>query len=128
MILKRTFACLCLLLAGLAVTAQERPRLVVGVVVDQMRWDYLYRYYDLYGEGGFKRLMNEGFNCENTMINYIPSITAVGHRAGIYRLCAVDTRHRGQPLLCRRQVRILRCRLHSEDRRQQFDCGTDVAA
>lgn len=75
MILKRTFACLCLLLAGLAVTAQERPRLVVGVVVDQMRWDYLYRYYDLYGEGGFKRLMNEGFNCENTMINYIPSIT-----------------------------------------------------
>ena len=79
MILKRTFACLCLLLAGLAVTAQERPRLVVGVVVDQMRWDYLYRYYDLYGEGGFKRLMNEGFNCENTMINYIPSITAVGH-------------------------------------------------
>lgn len=77
--LKRFLTSFCLLLAGLATTAQERPKLVVGVVVDQMRWDYLYRYYDLYGEGGFKRLMNEGFNCENTMINYIPAITAVGH-------------------------------------------------
>jgi len=57
----------------------ERPKLVVGIVVDQMRWDYLYRYYDLYGDGGFKRMMNEGFNCENTMINYLPSFTAVGH-------------------------------------------------
>lgn len=56
-----------------------RPKLVVGIVVDQMRWDYLYRYYDRYGEGGFKRLLNEGFSCENTFINYLPSATAVGH-------------------------------------------------
>ena len=26
----------------------QRPKLVVGIVVDQMRWDYLYRYYDRY--------------------------------------------------------------------------------
>lgn len=77
--MRKTFFTLCLLVAWLASAAQERPRLVVGVVVDQMRWDYLYRYYDYYGDGGFKRLMNEGFNCENTMINYIPAITAVGH-------------------------------------------------
>ena len=57
----------------------ERPKLVVGIVVDQMRWDYLYRYYDKYETGGFKRLLNEGFSCENTMINYIPSVTAIGH-------------------------------------------------
>lgn len=57
----------------------ERPKLVVGIVVDQMRWDYLYRYNDLYTEGGFKRLMAEGYNCENTMINYVPSVTAIGH-------------------------------------------------
>ncbi len=57
----------------------ERPKLVVGIVVDQMRWDYLYRYYDLYGDNGFKRLMSEGYNCENTMINYVPSVTAIGH-------------------------------------------------
>ena len=63
---------------GLAGTA-DRPKLVVGIVVDQMRWDYLYRYYGDYGEGGFKRLMNEGYNCENTMINYVPTVTAVGH-------------------------------------------------
>jgi predicted AlkP superfamily pyrophosphatase or phosphodiesterase len=57
----------------------QRPKLVVGIVVDQMRWDYLYRYYDRYGSGGFKRLLNDGFSCENTMINYIPSVTAAGH-------------------------------------------------
>src|ERR1700749_169726 len=57
----------------------QRPRLVVGVVVDQMRWDYLYRYYDRCGSGGFKRLLGQGFSCENTLINYLPSYTAVGH-------------------------------------------------
>jgi predicted AlkP superfamily pyrophosphatase or phosphodiesterase len=56
-----------------------RPKLVVGIVVDQMRWDYLYRYYNMYGNSGFKRLLNEGFSCENTYINYLPSTTAVGH-------------------------------------------------
>jgi predicted AlkP superfamily pyrophosphatase or phosphodiesterase len=56
-----------------------RPKLVVGIVVDQMRWDYLYRYYDRYGKDGFRRLLGEGFSCENTLINYLPSFTAVGH-------------------------------------------------
>ncbi|MEO6071060.1 MAG: alkaline phosphatase PafA [Chitinophagaceae bacterium] len=56
-----------------------RPKLVVGIVVDQMRWDYLYRYYDRYGSQGFKRMLNEGFSCENTMIDYLPTVTAIGH-------------------------------------------------
>ena len=60
-------------------TTLARPKLVVGIVVDQMRWDYLYRYYDRYNNEGFKRLLNGGFTCENTMINYLPSVTAVGH-------------------------------------------------
>ncbi|HEV8285876.1 MAG TPA: alkaline phosphatase PafA [Chitinophagaceae bacterium] len=60
-------------------TPIQRPKLVVGIVVDQMRWDFLYRYYERYGSGGFKRLINDGFSCENAMINYIPSFTAVGH-------------------------------------------------
>jgi predicted AlkP superfamily pyrophosphatase or phosphodiesterase len=60
-------------------SAVARPKLVVGIVIDQMRWDYLYRYYSKYSEGGFKRLLNEGFACENTYINYLPSYTAVGH-------------------------------------------------
>ena len=58
----------------------QRPKLVVGIVIDQMRWDFLYRYYDRYQEdGGFKRLLNQGFSCENTFIPYTPTVTACGH-------------------------------------------------
>jgi len=58
----------------------QRPKLVVGIVVDQMRWDYLYRYYDLFSEtGGFKRMITQGFSCDNTFIPYTPTITAAGH-------------------------------------------------
>jgi predicted AlkP superfamily pyrophosphatase or phosphodiesterase len=58
----------------------SRPKLVVGIIVDQMRWDYLYRYYDRYApNGGFRRLINNGFSCEQTMIPYTPTITACGH-------------------------------------------------
>ncbi len=58
----------------------QRPKLVVGIVVDQMRWDYLYRFYDRYdANGGFKRLINHGFSCDNTFIPYVPTITACGH-------------------------------------------------
>lgn len=57
----------------------ERPKLVVGLVVDQMRWDYLYRYYNRYGNGGFKRLLNQGYSFENMFIPYTPAVTAAGH-------------------------------------------------
>ncbi|WP_215241664.1 alkaline phosphatase PafA [Dyadobacter helix] len=60
-------------------TALARPKLVVGIVVDQMRFDYLYRYYDQYTEGGFKRMMNEGFNCRNNHYSYAITVTAAGH-------------------------------------------------
>ncbi|MFT3903186.1 MAG: alkaline phosphatase family protein [Niabella sp.] len=59
--------------------AVKRPKLVVGIVVDQMRWDYLYRYADRYGKDGFNRLVHEGFSCENTMIPYLPAHTCAGH-------------------------------------------------
>ncbi len=55
----------CLLMTLCASAKIDRPKLVVGIVVDQMRWDYLYYYYDQYGEGGIKRLLSEGFSCEN---------------------------------------------------------------
>jgi len=61
----------------------ERPKLVVGIVIDQMRYDYLTRFYNRFGEGGFKRMMNEGFNCKNNHFNYIPTYTGPGH-ASIY--------------------------------------------
>ena len=57
----------------------ERPKLVVGIVVDQMRWDYLSRYYEQFGEGGFRRLIDQGYSFDNCLINYLPTITAIGH-------------------------------------------------
>ncbi|MFN5134334.1 MAG: alkaline phosphatase PafA [Chitinophagaceae bacterium] len=58
----------------------ERPKLVVGIMVDQMRWDFLYRYYNRYAaNGGFKRMLNEGFTNDNTFIPYTPTVTACGH-------------------------------------------------
>ena len=78
--MKRLISFLMMVFACTATFAQvERPKLVVGFVVDQMRWDYLYYYNDQFGEGGFKRLLREGFSCENTMINYVPTVTAIGH-------------------------------------------------
>jgi predicted AlkP superfamily pyrophosphatase or phosphodiesterase len=59
----------------------NQPKLIVGIVVDQMRYDFLYRYYDKYSTGGFKRLMNEGFNCRNHHYDYAPTVTAAGHAA-----------------------------------------------
>ncbi len=61
----------------------QKPKLVVGIVVDQMRYDYLIRFANKYGNDGFKRLLNQGFSLENAHINYIPTYTAVGH-ASIY--------------------------------------------
>ena len=61
----------------------EKPKLVVGIVVDQMRQEYLYRFGDRFQEDGFKRLMGEGFVFKNMHYNYIPTKTAPGH-ASIY--------------------------------------------
>lgn len=62
---------------------QQRPKLVVGIVVDQMRYDYLIKFYNKYSDGGFRRLMANGYHLENVHFNYIPTYTAVGH-ASIY--------------------------------------------
>lgn len=60
-------------------TTNQKPKLVIGIVVDQMRYDYLTRFYNHYGEGGFKRLMNDGFNAKNNHFNYVPTATGPGH-------------------------------------------------
>lgn len=81
--MRRLFTAVLFLLIGFSALAQQgiqRPKLIVGIVVDQMRWDYLYRYYDRYAAtGGFKRMLNQGFTCENTLIPYAPTVTACGH-------------------------------------------------
>lgn len=62
---------------------ENKPKLVVGIVVDQMRQEYFYKFQERYTEGGFKRLMNDGFMMTNGHYNYIPTYTGPGH-ASVY--------------------------------------------
>ncbi|GMN07633.1 alkaline phosphatase family protein [Croceitalea sp. MTPC5] len=64
-------------------TVEAPPKLIVGIVVDQMRYDYLTRFWNHYGEGGFKRMATQGFNCKNNHFNYAPTSTGPGH-ASVY--------------------------------------------
>lgn len=75
-------------LAGISQTTKpivkaSKPKLVVGIVIDQMRYDYIFRFWDKFGNEGFKKLVNEGFFCKNTNYNYVPTYTGPGH-ASIY--------------------------------------------
>ena len=58
-----------------------KPKLVIGIVVDQMKYDYVFRYWEKLGSGGFKRLMNEGMFCKDVHYNYVPTYTGPGHAA-----------------------------------------------
>jgi len=81
--MKKRLLSVYFLACSLTMSAQaffgESPKLVVGVVVDQMRWDYLSRYYNQFTQDGFKRLIDNGYSCNNCLINYVPTITAIGH-------------------------------------------------
>jgi predicted AlkP superfamily pyrophosphatase or phosphodiesterase len=59
--------------------ANKKPKLIVGITVDQMRYDYLERYWNDFGNDGFKRLLGEGFICRNMQYNYMPTYTGPGH-------------------------------------------------
>jgi predicted AlkP superfamily pyrophosphatase or phosphodiesterase len=62
-----------------AQSTNPEPKLVVGIVIDQMRYDYLYRFESLYGKDGFKKLMKEGTNFTFAHFNYVPTYTGPGH-------------------------------------------------
>jgi predicted AlkP superfamily pyrophosphatase or phosphodiesterase len=64
-------------------TSLKQPKLVIGIVVDQMRQDYIYRYWNKFGNGGFKKLIQEGYFYKNAHFNYVPTYTGPGH-ASIY--------------------------------------------
>jgi predicted AlkP superfamily pyrophosphatase or phosphodiesterase len=57
----------------------EKPKLVVGIVIDHLRADYFFRYSNLLGEGGFKKLMNQGTYCKNSRFSYLYSQTGPDH-------------------------------------------------
>ena len=64
-------------------TPVKKPKLVIGIVIDQMRYDYLTRFADRYSKDGFNRILKNGFSLENAHYNFTPTYTAVGH-ASIY--------------------------------------------
>lgn len=69
--------------AKLEVSESIQPKLVVGIVVDQMRYDYIYRYWNDYKDDGFKKMIADGFNCRNHHFGYAPTYTGPGH-ASVY--------------------------------------------
>ncbi len=81
--MKKILILLIILFAGLKTYSQEKPKLVVGIVVDQMRYDYIYRFWEDLGDNGFKRLVNEGHFFRNAQFGYVPTYTGPGH-ASIY--------------------------------------------
>lgn len=72
-------SCLLYLLSFSVFSQTQKPKLVVGIVVDQMRQDYIYRFAPKFGNGGFKRLMQDGFMARNAHYNYVPTYTGPGH-------------------------------------------------
>lgn len=57
---------------------KKPPKLVVGIVVEEMRYEMLLRYWDSFGENGFKRIINQGAFCTQTHHNYLITQNGVG--------------------------------------------------
>jgi predicted AlkP superfamily pyrophosphatase or phosphodiesterase len=89
MFLKKMIVVICMFFAAANSYSQaknntnNKPKLIVGIVIDQMRWDYLYRFESRYSQYGFKRLLSKGYSFENTLIPFVPTVTAAGH-ASVY--------------------------------------------
>src|SRR5258705_6943327 len=64
-----------------AASASLTPKLIVVIIVDQFRYDYLERFGDLFGARGFRRLVNDGALFTNANYDYVPTVTAAGHAA-----------------------------------------------
>jgi predicted AlkP superfamily pyrophosphatase or phosphodiesterase len=72
-----------ILFLGTAINFAQKPKLVVGIVIDQMCYDYLYRFQENFSKNGFNRFLNKGVNFRNALYNYVPTYTGPGH-ASIY--------------------------------------------
>ena len=81
--MKKIFILFIILLSGTQAFSKKKPKLVVGIVVDQMRYDYIYRFWDNFEDNGFKKLINEGHFFRNCQFGYVPTYTGPGH-ASIY--------------------------------------------
>ncbi len=81
----KRFGGICLLIAlgvvgvwGQRIPAQK-PKLIVGVTVSGMMYDYLSVYWDKYGDDGFRRMATSGANCKNARFNYLITEPSVGY-------------------------------------------------
>jgi predicted AlkP superfamily pyrophosphatase or phosphodiesterase len=57
----------------------DKPDLVVGIVVDKMRYDYITRMWDSFGDNGFKKLINEGTSFNNARYDYLINQSSSGY-------------------------------------------------
>lgn len=57
----------------------ERPKLVIGIVIEQFRYDYIDKYRDMFGEGGLLKLINEGTFCRNASYDFFLTQSAPAH-------------------------------------------------
>lgn len=61
------------------VIPSENPKLIIGIVINQMRYDYIYRFWDKLDDNGIKLLIERGTFCKNTRFNYQFSQLGVGN-------------------------------------------------
>ena len=83
---KKIFAAIILLISVFvklsgqgAYLPPDKPRLVIGIVVEQLKYDQLEKFRDRFGENGIKRLLNEGPYFKNASFEYMLTQSAPGH-------------------------------------------------
>lgn len=85
MILRLRFVVLLIVLTTGTITVSgqkipsQKPKLVVGITVSGMRYDYLSVYWDKLGDKGIKKMASTGANCKNARYNYLITEPSVGY-------------------------------------------------
>lgn len=100
------------------------PKLVVGIVVDQMRYDYLTRFWSHYGEGGFRRLVRDGFTARNHHFDFAPTYTGPGHAAVYTGSVPAINGIIGNDWFSREQKKMVYCA--SDERRNSVGTASDA--
>lgn len=77
--LKKTLALAAMVSCASGAIADEKPRLILQITVDQLRGDLPTRYLEQYGQGGFRYLLEQGLHYNNAHHNHANTETIVGH-------------------------------------------------
>jgi len=93
--IRRAWAGIWMLAIGVTVSGQkippQKPKLIVGITVSGMQYDYLSVYWDKFSDGGFRKMATTGANCKNARYNYL----ITDHRP-VGRLCLHRHRYKTQ--------------------------------